>query len=127
MKKVKVKIDCNSIAEDVLSWKCCGLHNMNMELTVLNEEPEAVFVSSEIELVGKDASEKIRYLYPGGTQKIEAGDLLSFYFFYDEFAFKKHTMVSVSVNDEWFDSQISGKLEKVTISTRPGTSIKKVI
>jgi hypothetical protein len=109
---VTIRVLMNSSLEEVLSWKCCNLHGLNLEVQVINGSAERMELNSAIELEGPAASERVDWLYPPGGQALLPGEALSFYGAYDEERFKGFTHVIIGDGRERrFRARITGEAE----------------
>jgi len=70
----------NSSIEDVLSFKCCNLHDQNFEIHLKNTGSDPITVSNSCELVNEQGERfRIDTLYPGGDNTIPPGEVAAFY------------------------------------------------
>ena len=76
--------------EEVLSFKCCGLHNQNLEMHVDNTGDEPVTVKGIFELKKGDRPVDSWYLFPYWGQRIEPGTGAAFYCSMDESVFDQY-------------------------------------
>ena len=76
---LEINVIMNSSIEDVLSFKCCNLHDQNCEIHLKNTGLDPIRVPSSCELIGDDSTLRIDTLYPGGTYTIQPGDVTACY------------------------------------------------
>ena len=76
---LEIHVIMNSSIEDVLSFKCCNLHDQNCEIHLKNTGPDPIRVLSSCELIGEDSGFRIDTLYPGGPYTIQPGDVTACY------------------------------------------------
>jgi hypothetical protein len=74
-----IKVIMNSSVEEVLSFKCCHLHDQNLEIHLKNVGQEPVTVPSCFELVGQGERLRIDYLYPPGRYTLPPGEVTACY------------------------------------------------
>ncbi|HUT52031.1 MAG TPA: hypothetical protein VM658_01435 [bacterium] len=113
---IMVRVLMNSGLEEVLSWKCCNLQGMNLEVHVINGSDERIEARSEMELTGPGGGERVAWLYPPGVHAILPGEALSFYCSHDEERFK--TFTNVIIEDgrgRRFRARITGRAEPARI------------
>lgn len=79
--QVEIKVLMNSSIEDVLSFKCCNLHDQNMEIHLKNLGPESLTVPGMCELVGKSEADRFRIetLFPVGPYTLPPGEVVACY------------------------------------------------
>ena len=77
---LEIHVIMNSSIEDVLSFKCCNLHDQNLEIHLKNIGSHPISVPNSCELVG-DRGERFRLdtLYPWGTYTIPPGEMTAYY------------------------------------------------
>jgi len=77
---LEIHVIMNSSIEDVLSFKCCNLHDQNFEIHLKNLGSAPITVPNSCELVSeKDERFRIDTLYPGGTYTILPGEVIACY------------------------------------------------
>jgi hypothetical protein len=76
---LQIRVIMNSSIEEVLSFKCCNLHDQNCEIHLKNIGTEPILVPSSCELTGKIPVLRIDTLYPGGTYTILPGEVTACY------------------------------------------------
>jgi hypothetical protein len=90
---LEIHVIMNSSIEDVLSFKCCNLHDQNCEIHLKNTGPDPITVPSSCELIGEDSEVRIDTLYPGGTYTIAPGDVTACYCTLAEDVFAKYQSI----------------------------------
>jgi hypothetical protein len=90
---LEINVIMNSSIEDVLSFKCCNLHDQNCEIHLKNNGPDPIRVPSSCELIGEDSGLRIDTLYPGGTYTIEPGDTTACYCTLGEEVFARYRTI----------------------------------
>jgi len=65
---IRIRTLMNSSVEEVISFKCCNLHGLNLEIHLENLAGEPVTVPGSCELVGAREDDRLRidWLYPPG-------------------------------------------------------------
>ena len=91
---LQIRVIMNSSIEDVLSFKCCNLHDQNCEIHLQNLGPDPVTIPCSCELVREDSRIRIDTLYPGGTCTIAPGDVTAFYCTLDEDVFAEYESIA---------------------------------
>ncbi len=81
---LKIKIVMNTAMEEIYSKKCCGYHDLNLEIQIWNEGPGTLSVPSYLDLEGDEGVERVDNLMPHGTHKLQPGRQMSFYCYMDE-------------------------------------------
>ncbi len=78
---IRIKVFMNSSVEEVLSFKCCNLHDLNLEIHLTNLTDEPMTVDGSCDLVGENEGEtyRIDYLYPPGPYTLLPGEPLACY------------------------------------------------
>jgi len=77
---LEIYVIMNSSIEDVLSFKCCNLHDQNFEIHLKNTGSDPITVPNSCELVNeRDEGFRIDTLYPGGTYTILPGEMTACY------------------------------------------------
>ena len=74
----------NSSIEEVLSFKCCNLHDQNLEIHLKNQGQEPVTVPSACRLVSDKEQYLIDTLFPAGGITILPGEAQACYGSLDE-------------------------------------------
>ncbi len=90
---LEIRVIMNSSIEEVLSFKCCNLHDQNCEIHLKNTGGESIRVPSSCELTGKDSGLRIDTLYPGGTCTIAPGETTAYYCTLDEELLAKYQSI----------------------------------
>jgi len=81
---LKITIVLNTAMEEIFSKKCCGYHDMNLEIQLRNEGDSTLSIPSYCDLVNDSETERIDYLFPHGKHILEPGRQMSFYCYIDE-------------------------------------------
>ncbi len=90
----------NSSMEDVLSCRCAGLHNQNMELHVYNTGNQPVTIQKYFVLKSITETYKCENLFPPWEQTIAPGCATAFYCEFDQNNWKNyHTIVIYDIED----------------------------
>ena len=77
---IEIKVLMNSAIEEVLSFKCCNLHGLNMEIHLKNLDSEPVTVPNVCELLDAEGEKlRINNLYPVGPYTLPPGESLACY------------------------------------------------
>jgi len=76
---IEIKVLMNSSIEEVLSFKCCNLHDQNMEIHLRNNGQETVTLQGSCSLVNKEDQYRIDCLFPGGPYTIPPGEVVACY------------------------------------------------
>ena len=92
---LKVKVFMNTVMEEVLSFKCCNLHNQNFEMHVDNLGLEPVMVPSRFVLENETGTLECDHLFPPGGQRIEPGAGAAFYCSMDEAEWGRYRTLTV--------------------------------
>jgi hypothetical protein len=73
---IDIRLFMNSSVEEVISFKCCNLHGLNLEIHLKNIGEMPVTVPGGCELVGEREEERFRidYLYPPGPYTLQPGE-----------------------------------------------------
>jgi len=90
---LEIRVIMNSSIEEVLSFKCCNLHDQNCEIHLKNPGAEPIQVPNSCELIGEGAGYRIDTLYPGGTYTIAPGEMTACYCTLDEEVFTKYQLI----------------------------------
>ncbi len=116
---LKVKIIMNSVMEEILSFKCCGLHNQNLEMHVDNSGDSPLTVLSRFRLEGKGKVLDCDHLFPPGGQLIQPGTGAAFYCALDETEYREYERLCIFdgegnsyqfITKDITDYQVPGKL-----------------
>jgi hypothetical protein len=70
--------------EEVLDFKCCNLHEQNLEIQVTNTGAEPLQIPSRCDLEGEQEPLRLDFLYPPGRHPLLPGESLAFYCTLDE-------------------------------------------
>jgi len=81
---LKIKLLMNSSIEEVLDFKCCNLHEQNLEIHVTNAGAAPLEVPSYCDLERDQESLRLDFLYPPGVHSLPPGETLAFYCTLDE-------------------------------------------
>ena len=76
---LEIHVIMNSSIEDVLSFKCCNLHDQNFEIHLKNVGTDPITVPNSCELVGEDGRFRMDSLYPGGPYTLAPGEATACY------------------------------------------------
>ena len=76
---LEIRVIMNSSIEEVLSFKCCNLHDQNCEIHLKNIGTAPIQVPNSCELIGKAGGYRIDTLYPGGTYTLYPGEVTACY------------------------------------------------
>jgi hypothetical protein len=76
---LEIRVIMNSSIEEVLSFKCCNLHDQNFEIHLRNTGTDAISVPSACELLWEGIPFRIDNLYPGGTYTLAPGEVKACY------------------------------------------------
>ena len=76
---IEIKVIMNSSIEEVLSFKCCNLHDQNLEIHLKNRGQEPVTVPSACRLVSDKDSYLLDTLVPAGGLTIMPGEAQACY------------------------------------------------
>jgi hypothetical protein len=77
---LEIRVIMNSSIEDVLSFKCCNLHDQNFEIHLKNLGSDPITVPNSCELVSEEGEWfRIDSLYPGGAYTIPPGEVTACY------------------------------------------------
>jgi len=76
---LQISVIMNSSIEEVLSFKCCNLHDQNCEIHLKNMGTDPIRVPNSCELIGEIPAFRIDTLYPGGTYTIAPGEVTACY------------------------------------------------
>ncbi len=76
---LEIHVIMNSSIEDVLSFKCCNLHDQNCEIHLKNLGTDPITVPSSCELIGEEGKFRLDTLYPGGTYTVTPGEVTACY------------------------------------------------
>jgi hypothetical protein len=90
---LEISVLMNSSIEDVLSFKCCNLHDQNCEIHLKNTGPDPIRVPSSCELIGEDSGLRIDTLYPGGIYTIAPGEVAACYCTLADEVFEKYKSI----------------------------------
>lgn len=90
---LKIDVIMNSSIEEVLSFKCCNLHDQNCEIHLKNLGGEPIRVPSSCELVGEGTKFRVDHLYPGGIYTIAPGEVTACYCTLAEEAVSKYQSI----------------------------------
>jgi hypothetical protein len=92
---IGIKVIMDSSVEEVLSFKCCNLHGLNMEIHLTNHGSEPITVNSSCELVDEQGgvSHRIDHLYPPGPYTLVPGEPLACYCSMQEEVLRKHAWI----------------------------------
>ena len=79
--RVEIKVLMNSSIEEVLSFKCCNLHDQNMEIHLRNLGRETLAVAGGCELIGENEEDRFRIdtLFPVGPYHLPPGEVVACY------------------------------------------------
>ena len=81
---LEIKVIMNSSIEEVLSFKCCSLHDQNLEIHLKNKGSTPVAVPSACSLFNENEHYQINTLFPVGGFIIMPGETQACYSFLDE-------------------------------------------
>ena len=90
---LEIIVIMNSSIEDVLSFKCCNLHDQNFEIHLKNLGRHPITVPSSCELIGEEGRLRLDTLYPGGTYTISPGEVTACYCALAEDAYDKYRAI----------------------------------
>jgi len=90
---LEIRVIMNSSIEDVLSFKCCNLHDQNCEIHLKNIGPDPITVPSACELIGGEGRFQLDTLYPGGTYTVAPGEVTACYCTLAEDVYGKHQAI----------------------------------
>ena len=78
---IRIKVFMNSSVEEVLSFKCCNMHDQNLEIHLTNLTDEPVTVAGSCDLVGENEGDVFRLdtLNPPGPYTLRPGEPLACY------------------------------------------------
>ncbi len=85
----------NSSMEEVLSARCVGLHNQNLELQVTNTGDQSITLSGRFVLENEDETYTCETLFPPWEQPIQPGRTLAFYTSMDENVWNKFKTITI--------------------------------
>lgn len=93
-----VKAVMGSSCEEILSWKCCQFHDQNLEIQLTNAGAAALVVPSYCDFCmpvggGEEVRDRVDYLLPHGSIRLEPGESCSYYCYMDENKFYKYKSV----------------------------------
>ncbi len=91
---LEIRVIMNSSIEDVLSFKCCNLHDQNCEIHLKNIGPDPITLPCACELVRGDSRLRIDTLYPGGICTIAPGEVAAFYCTLEEEVFSEYESIA---------------------------------
>lgn len=91
-----VKVILNSNMEEVLSFKCCGLHDQNLEIHIRNTGDDPVTVSGSFTLENERESLICDYLFPPWEQRVFPGDATAFYCSMEESVWNRYQTLTIS-------------------------------
>lgn len=83
----------NSSVEEILSFKCCHLHDQNLEIHLTNTGGGVLTVPSACELVGEEERFRIDYLYPPGPYRLPPGEVTACYCSLGEEVFERYRWI----------------------------------
>ncbi len=90
---LEIHVIMNSSIEDVLSFKCCNLHDQNCEIHLKNLGTDPITVPSSCELIGEEEKFRLDTLYPGGTYTVAPGEVTACYCTLAEEVFAKYQSI----------------------------------
>ncbi len=90
---LEITVIMNSSVEEVLSFKCCNLHDQNLEIHLKNNGQEILTVPNTFELVNDEERYLINYLFPPGEYRLLPGEAQACYCYLDEDLFKKYKWI----------------------------------
>ena len=78
---IGIRVFMNSAVEEILSFKCCNLHDQNLEIHLENRENQPVTVPGCCELVAEEDDDRYRIdtLYPPGPYVLDPGEVRACY------------------------------------------------
>jgi len=78
---IEIKVIMNSAVEEILSFKCCNLHGLNLEIHLTNPGPDPLTVHGHCELRGEKEDDRygIENLFPPGPYRLPPGEPLACY------------------------------------------------
>jgi len=78
---IRIRLFMNSSVEEVISYKCCNLHDLNLEIHLENRGEDPVRVPGACELVGEREEDRLRidFLYPPGPYTLPPGEPVACY------------------------------------------------
>jgi len=78
---IRIRVFMNSSVEAVLSFKCCSMHDRNLEihLTNLTGEPVTLAAGCELRDGRGEAPHRIDALFPAGPYRLLPGEPLACY------------------------------------------------
>ncbi len=90
---LEIRVIMNSTVEDVISFKCCNLHDQNLEIHLKNTGSEVLEIPNACELVGEEGRYRIEYLYPAGPYRLEPGEVTACYCTLADEVFDRHRRI----------------------------------
>ena len=90
---LEITVIMNSSIEEVLSFKCCNLHDQNLEIHLKNCGREVMTVPNTFELVNEEEGVQIDHLFPPGEYRLDPGEAQACYCYLDEDIFKKYKWI----------------------------------
>lgn len=76
---IDVTIIQNSNMEDVLAFKCCSLHDQNLEIHVRNIGERPVVIPGYVDLENDNETIRCNHLYPPWERSLSPGEVAAFY------------------------------------------------
>ncbi|MCK5783267.1 MAG: hypothetical protein KAH06_02390 [Desulfobacterales bacterium] len=96
---IDVTIFMNSSMEDVLSCRCAGIHNQNLEIHVHNKGNDKIHIQNRFVFENNDEIFKCDNIFPPWSQSINPGCALAFYCSIDEQLWNSYTTITVFDGD----------------------------
>ncbi len=85
----------NSEVEEILSFRCCNMHGLNLELLIKNNGSLPVEIENYFILWSEKASLKCEHLYPPHSRMVAPCEHTTFYTSMDERIWDQHQEISV--------------------------------
>jgi len=96
---IDVTIIHDSSMEDVLSFKCCSLHDQNLELHIRNTGETPIVIPGYVELENENENIRCNHLYPPWERTISPGDVAAFYCYMDDKTWNRYQTLVVFDGD----------------------------
>jgi hypothetical protein len=93
MSMLEISVIMNSSIEDVLSFKCCSLHDQNCEIHLKNVGRDPITVPNACELMNEEERVRLDTLYPAGTYTVAPGEVTACYCTLSEELFARYRSI----------------------------------
>ncbi len=92
---IELTATINSDVEEILSFRCCNMHGLNLELLIKNKGNLPIEIENHFILWSEKTSLRCENLYPPQPRKVGPCELVTFYTSMDERIWEQYQALSV--------------------------------